>query len=345
MKSDQYWIERMEALLGRELNKAEDFTIELKREYRKAKASIEHDIEVFYARFAKNNEMSLGEARQALKGKELEEFHWTVEEYIAKGKENAVDQAWMKEMLNASIRVRVSRLDALLVQMRQHVEVLTAKKLEGTEKLLTEVYEDQYYRSIYEVQKGVGVGSTFSKLETKQVERLIQKPWANDGSNFSERIWKERTKLVNELQTTLTQGLIRGDAPRKMAQQISERMDVSMTAASRLVQTESAFFAGQARKDSYKEMDVEQYKYMATLDRKTSKICSEMDGKVFDLAEAMPGVNYPPLHVYCRSTTIPHFDDNLVERVARGDGGESYDVPGKMTYSEWKKVSGVDKSA
>ncbi|MFD2703787.1 phage head morphogenesis protein, partial [Paenibacillus shunpengii] len=136
MRSDEYWIKRMEALLGMELNKAEDYLTQLRREYRKADAAIRHDIEVFYARFAKNNEIGLTEARQILKGKELEEFRWTVEDYISKGKENAYDESWMKELLNASIRVRVTRLEALLLQMRQHIEVLTKSKLDGTDELL-----------------------------------------------------------------------------------------------------------------------------------------------------------------------------------------------------------------
>jgi SPP1 gp7 family putative phage head morphogenesis protein len=165
---------------------------------------------------------------------------------------------------------------------------------------------------------------------------VLAKPWAPDGSNFSARIWKDRDKLVSELQTILTQDLIRGEPAEKVISDFAERMGVSRHAAERLIRTEAAYFAGQSRMDAYREMGVEQYKFVATLDRRTSEICRDMDGRVFRLSEARAGVNYPPLHVYCRSTTIPHFEDaEPGERAARSDDGDTYYVPGDMTYREW----------
>ncbi|RGL39147.1 hypothetical protein DXC69_03935 [Paenibacillus polymyxa] len=272
-----------------------------------------------------------------LKAGELKEFKWTVEDYIKAGRENAVDQRWMKELENASIRVRMTRLEALQMQMRQHVEVLTGKRQAGTKELMGDIYKDGYYHSIFEIHKGTGLGATFSKLDKRQIEAVLSKPWAADGSNFSARIWKDRDKLVHELQTVLTQGMIRGDTPDKMINALSDRMGVSRSAAARIIQTESAYFAGQSRMDAYKELGVEQYKFTATLDKRTSSICRHMDGEVFTLSEAEVGVTYPPLHAYCRSTTIPYYDDNVQERIARDEDGKNQAVPGDMTYEQWEK--------
>ncbi len=341
MKSEQYWAKRMETLNESLLNKGDAYAQTMEIEYAKANASIQKDIDVFYQRFAKNNEIDLAEARQVLKAGELKEFKWTVDDYIKAGRENAVDQRWMKELENASLRVRMTRLEALQMQMRQHVELLTGKRQAGAEEVLGDIYKDGYYHSVFEVQRGTGLATTFSKLDKSQIEAVLSKPWAPDGTNFSSRIWKDRDKLVHELQTVLTQGVIRGDAPDKMIKSLAQRMDVSRSAAARIIQTESAYFAGQSRMDSYKELGVNQYKFLATLDKRTSKICRQMDGKVFLLSEAQPGVNYPPLHAYCRSTTIPDYVGNIKERAARDEDSKSEAVPGDITYPEWEKKNDI----
>ncbi|WHX37402.1 minor capsid protein [Paenibacillus polymyxa] len=337
MRSEEYWSGRMDALNEAQLGKGDAYVRKMEIEYAKANASIQKDIDVFYQRFAKNNEISLAEARQVLKAGELKEFKWTVDDYIKAGRENAVDQRWMKELENASIRVRMTRLEALQMQMRQHVEVLTGKRQAGAKELMGDIYKDGYYHSIFELHKGTGLGATFSKLDKRQIEAVISKPWAADGSNFSARIWKDRDKLVHELQTVLTQGMIRGDTPDKMINALSDRMGVSRSAAARIIQTESAYFAGQSRMDAYKELGVEQYKFTATLDKRTSSICRHMDGEVFTLSEAEVGVTYPPLHAYCRSTTIPYYEDNVQERITRDEDGKNQAVPGDITYEQWEK--------
>ena len=70
----------------------------------------------------------------------------------------------------------------------------------------------------------------------------------------------------------------------------------------------------------------------ATLDNRTSDACQELDGKVIAVSKAVVGLNYPPLHPYCRSTTIPYFEDLEGSRIARAEDGIIYRVPGDMTF-------------
>lgn len=121
---------------------------------------------------------------------------------------------------------------------------------------------------------------------------------------------------------------------------MSERLRVSKAVAGRLVMTESAAFASAAQKDCFKELDVEKYQILATLDSRTSAICQEIDGKIFKMSEWEVGVTAPPFHVWCRTTTIPYFDDweefgITPERAARGEDGKTYYVPADMTYEDW----------
>jgi SPP1 gp7 family putative phage head morphogenesis protein len=124
-------------------------------------------------------------------------------------------------------------------------------------------------------------------------------------------------------------------------------MQVSYSSAERIVRTESSFVTHQATWEGYKASGVvEQYEFLATLDTRTSEICRSMDGRVFRLSEKEVGVNYPPLHPYCRSTVVPYFDDEMDvgERIARDANGQTYYVPGDITYEKWKKDY-VDSSA
>ncbi|WP_340034027.1 minor capsid protein [Paenibacillus sp. FSL H3-0302] len=336
MKSAAYWSKRMEQLNESLLNKGVPFNKAMQKEYRKAQISIQTDVNNFYQRFADNNGIvSLSAAKQVLKAGELKEFRWSVEDYIARGKENAIDQRWMKELENASIRVRVTRLESIQLQMKQHVEELSAKRLAGTTELLGNVYKDGYYRSIFELEKGIGIGASFAKIDKRQLEAILSAPWAPDGSSFSQRIWTDRVRLTGTLRNIFSQGLISGDTSKQMIEQLMKRFDVSRKNAERLILTESAYFAGQSRIAGYKELGVEQYRYTATLDSRTSITCRDLDGKVFDIEDAQVNVNYPPMHAYCRSTTIPHYEDNIKERVARDEDGKTYKVPEDINYNDW----------
>ena len=113
----------------------------------------------------------------------------------------------------------------------------------------------------------------------------------------------------------------------------------------RLVQTEEAYFHSASTLDAYKELGVEEYEVVATLDNHTSEICHNMDGKHFPMSQYEIGATAPPFHPNCRTTTAPYFDDLTGTRAARNEGGKTYQMPSNMTYPEWKKafVYGGDK--
>lgn len=336
-KKRNYWQGRFETLLDSQFHKGETYLLDLETQYKLAVTEIEKDIAVWYVRFAKNNEVSLVEAKRMLRGAELAEFHWDVKKYIEYGEKNALDGKWMRQLENASARVHISRLEAIKLQTQQTIEKLYGKQFEGVDRLMKEVYQDTYFHTAFEIQRGFNVGYSLQSINSKQLQQVISKPWAADGANFSSRIWKAKDDLVNTLHTELTQSIIRGHAPDKMIATIAKKFNTSKNQAGRLVMTESAFFASAAQKDTFKELDVESYEIVATLDSKTSPICQELDGKIFKMSDYESGITAPPFHVWCRTVTVPYFDDNYGERVARGKGGKVYYVPSDMTYKQWKE--------
>lgn len=337
MKASDYWRWRFEQLEESLLKQGISTYDDIERQYRVAMQEIEKDISVWYKRLAVNNDISYAEAQKMLNKNELKEFHWIVEEYIKKGKENSINQQWAKQLENASAKVHISRLEAMKLQMQQHLEVLYGNQLDSLDGAMRSLYSKGYYRTAYEVQKGLGVGYDLQKLDENKISKVIYKPWAPDGANFSDRIWSSKDKLINTLHTELTQATIRGDSLEQVVRNISKTMNSSKSAAGRLVMTESAFFASASQKDCFSDLGVEQYEIIATLDRKTSSICRDMDGKVFKMSDFKPGITAPPFHCWCRSCTAPYFDDMKGTRASRNAKGETYQVPSGMKYSEWKE--------
>lgn len=340
MKNSEYWKNRFVEIEEATHQTSVKKTMDIQEQFDKSQKIIEEKINAWYQRYADNNNISLLEARKSLNDKELKELKWDVEEYIKKGRENAFSGEWVKELENASAKAHISRLEALELQCRQQAEVAFGNLNDEVSKHIKDVYKESYYRTAYEIQKGVGVGSNFAALNDRLIEKVVNKPWLADGKNFSDRIWGNKTQLINQLHTSLSQMCITGAGPDKAISQIASKMNVSKANAGRLVMTESAYFSSAAQKECFKELDVERYEIVATLDGHTSDICQEMDGKVFKMSEYEEGVTAPPFHVNCRSCTAPYFDDEFAkgeQRAARDEDGNTYYVPADMTYKEWKK--------
>ncbi|WP_198144195.1 minor capsid protein, partial [Staphylococcus haemolyticus] len=53
-----------------------------------------------------------------------------------------------------------------------------------------------------------------------------------------------------------------------------------------------------------------EYQFVAKMDSKTTKTCRSLNDKTFKVKDMVPGVNAPPLHPFCRSTVVPHIDEN-----------------------------------
>lgn len=340
MTNAEYWKQRFTQLEAAQNRKGATAYLEMEKQYKAAQNELEAQIARWYQRFADSNGISLAQAKQWLKGQDLAEFKWDVKEYIKYGKENAINGAWMQELENASSKFHISRLEALQIQTQNSLETMFAQQMGTMKKALSDVYASGYYHTAYTVQQGFGLGWDIAGLDQAQIEKVLSKPWAVDGYNFSTRIWNSKTKLIGEVHNELSKNLLTGADPQKAIDSLAKKMGTSKSNAGRLVMTEQAYFSSAAQKDCFNDLDVEEYEIVATLDSHTSDICRSLDGKVFKMSDYKPGVTAPPFHVYCRSTTAPHFKDNFDagERAARGADGKTYYVPDDVTYSEWKKA-------
>lgn len=350
MKNSEYWKLRFEQLEQAQNGQGAAAFAEIEKQYKEAQKQIEGQIARWYQRFADNNGITLAQARQYLKGAALKEFQWDVQDYIKYGQDNALMGGWMKELENASAKYHISKLEALKIQTQQSLEVMFSKQMGTVTGAMGDIFESGYYHTAYELQKGFNIGWDIAGLDQLQIEKVLSKPWAVDGKNFSERIWTNKEKLISELHGELTQNIMLGADPQKAIDSLAKKMNTSKQNAGRLIMTEEAYFSSAAQRDCFNELDVEQYEIVATLDSHTSDICRSLDGKHFPMKDFQAGVTAPPFHVYCRSTTVPYFDEDfgdIGERAARDEEtGKTYYIPDDMNYEDWKQtfVDGGDKS-
>lgn len=344
-KSSAYWQKRFSALENAQNQYGQNIFHQIEPAFDKAERQIQAQIEAWYARYASNNGITLAEARKQLSAAELKELQWDVQEYIKYGQENAMNQQWMKELENASARFHISRLEALKLRTQQSLEVVFGNELDSLDGMVKRLYQSGYYHTCFEVQKGFNIGWEIGQIDERKLQKVISKPWAADGKTFSDRVWQSKTTMVNELHQQMTRTIIQGKAPdeaiKSMTKYLQNKTKNAKYNAGRLVMTEQAFISSAAQKDAFNDLDVEEFEIVATLDSHTSDICREMDGKHFPMKDFQPGVTTPPFHVWCRSTTVPYFDDEWGrsgERAARGEDGKTYYVPADMTYPEWKKA-------
>lgn len=339
-KSKAYWVKRAEALENRANAKGEALAKKLKREYERAAKEIRSKIDVFYGRYATEQGISYADAVKRLNSKEAREWKKTLGEYV--DEINAMPKGKAKDKLIAELDARSyasqqDRLSSLNAQIEMELDRLFATGEQQMTATMTDVFEDGYYRKVFDLQQRAGVISPFTKLSTDMIEDVLTYPWS--GSDFSTRLWNNKRALLFNARETITQGLIQGQSVARMSKSLADAMGKSYHQAETLIRTETNNFHAQADVRAYEAAGVEEYEFVATLDSRTSEICASLDGKHFPIKEAKTGVNYPPMHPRCRSTTVEYDPEDAADWAASGQP-----MPKNMTYGEWAKELEIDVS-
>ncbi len=333
-----YWEKRSTELMKR-LEKGTEKTINsLIKSYEQATKDINKEIRNIFKNYAKDTGLKKETLLKLLSKKETEQHYKNllnvIDNYIV---DNGIKKKLLVKYNAPAYAYRISRYEAL----QQNIDI-QLKKLADIEQRITEIrytdtIKESYYHNIYDIQKGIGLGFNFAQIDTKTINLLLNENWI-DNANFSQRIWNNSEKLCNYLRIQLTATSMSGKSINKIAKELSEYMNVGLYNATRLVRTEVNHFANEAEMLSYEELDIEKYRYIATLDNRTCDHCAELDNKVFNVKDRKPGKNCPPIHSNDRCTTVAEFDDDVLDelqRRARDENGKPILVPQDMSYKEW----------
>lgn len=336
-----YWEDRAERLLkAREAMTAEQQQI-LADALQAAQREIEAGIEKFCRRYAKNNKVTYAQAQKALSLKELARFRGNLPAFRKLAKAHIGE--FRLEVDNLSAKAQITRLQALKAEIDAALQRAYLQMEKGIEAGSLAVYDDQYHRSLFAMDRYAGFRHQYVGIDQDGIKAVMQYPF--NGLDYSTRIWRQRDDLSYKLQSTLNTMLITGEPPDKYAEEFARIFKAKEQEAHRLLYTENAYVAEQAKLQAYQDTGVEEYEILATLDAKTSAICREQDGKQYPIGEEKPGTNFPPFHPWCRTVTIPAvkgFSGEGMTRAARDPKtGKTIPVPASMTYGEWKEgISG-----
>lgn len=342
--TEKYWKKRQEELEKKWDKKSrEEIERELRAYYEQSLAHIEKDISVLYRRFATDNGMDMAAAQQLLTGKEYRVWRMDIAEYVKEINATG-NQELLRELNTLAMRSRITRLDALRAGTLKEMALLSQKTEKAMKEFLKSGYEDFYYHGLYEIGKKRGLEGAVSLVDGDKLERVLRVPWS--GKNYSKRIWTNGAKLAKTIQQNIIAAAHRGVSVQDMARVVRQKMGVGTKDAVRLVRTELNYVQNQAALHSIKDAGMKFYRFIATLDKRTSTICQSHDGDVFPVEEAQPGKNMPPLHPHCRSVISGclkgEYKPQSGTRIARDENGKNVFVPANMKYDDWRAVY-VDK--
>ena len=199
---------------------------------------------------------------------------------------------------------KLNRLEGLQYSVRmQQLEIGTVENEQITEHL-----NRQAMRGANAAAETMGFGKNFYSNNPDITKLFVNVPWSN-GENFSQKIWNNTAKLANYLNSDIAQGIARGDSYDRLVRRLRERFsNVSRNDAYRLIYTEGTYVMAESTIQPFTE-GFEKYRLSTVGDGKVCDICRGVAEETFDIADRQPGVNFPPLHPWCRCTFTIEVDD------------------------------------
>ena len=334
MKNSSYWEKRRAQETYEHMLEAEKAAEEVKKLYIQASEDLQERAKKVFDKFQKENHLTRKEAEKLLK--EIKDPS-DIKEIKRALKRNPKNEELVREWESQAYASRLRNFSAIHTQLDTLLPALATTQELSFRRILESIAETAFYQTIFDLQQYSGSAFPFTKLDPRKIARVLNMKWA--GSNFSSRIWDNKDLLAARVKRDLALNLLTGRPLKKAADDIAADFTGGYNAARRLIRTESTFVAGQLSKLGYEETNVKKYIYVAILDLRTSLICQSLDKKVFLVKNAKEGENYPPMHPWCRSTTLPWVPNDLLQRMRQSAidpaTGKRITVPGNMTYREW----------
>lgn len=331
-KSEKYWDKRALNRLTEAEKMSEEHITRIKRIYEQAYRDVSKEIEKVYEAYSNNTGVDIDNLKELLTKKETDKVWKTL-------KRQGLDK-----YIKNNYKSRISRLEQIQAQIYAKAKLIYPKEeLENT-MCYKGVINNSYYKAVYDTQMGTGYDFSFTKIDNKMTNLLLNEKWS--GLNYSQTIWKNTDYLAESLATTLGGAMLSGQSIEKTTRQIKERFRVSKYYAERLVRTETNHFNNEADALAYEEMGVKKYVFVATLDSRTSPMCQSHDNKVYNYKDKKVGVNFPPLHPNCRSKTRGYLGEEAEKRLkrrARNPYTGKTEIVDNMSYEEWGKKYGLIK--
>ncbi len=278
--------------------------------YEREAAQLDKEIAAYYTKYSVNGVLSYRNLLETLPDADKRLLIEQLDEFVKKYPDYA-DLVPVRESI-----YKLNRLEGL----RQSIAMQQLHMGDYEQQQALSFFQRQALRYANGAASFLGLGSGFYRLDSDVIRAAVGNKWC-DGKDFSERIWDNRTKLGNALHTQFVNGVIRGDDYHQLARQLREKFtQVSQKNAERLTFTEDTYLSNEAALQVFeREASVTEYEYVCTGDAETCDICRGLSGERFKIAERVPGLNFPPMHPWCRC----FFDPVIPEKKTLTSGTDS----------------------
>jgi len=339
MSNLSYWEKRKVQEMFHYMEQAEKAADEISNVYLKASRYIGFELDEIFERYQKKHKLSEKDSYRLLNSMKDKTSLNELKAALESGSSDKTKAEILAELESPAYQARLERLQQLQNQIDMTMqEVYRQEKLKSTSHYV-DLANEAYYRSIFDIQQRIGIDFGFNLISPKVIDRVINSKWS--GANYSTRIWSNTRALAQDIKEELLINLITGRTDREVADIIANKFATGSSQARRLVRTESCNLANQMEMVSYEECGIEYYRFVATLDLRTSSICRNLDGERFKVSEQQPGLNCPPMHPWCRSTTICDIGEeelaNMKRRARDPHTGKVKTFPANITYKQWHK--------
>lgn len=321
--SSEYWRKREQENLRKNLKSEAEYAKEIQQTYNFAMDQIQKEIDSFYAKYAKDEGITIAQAKKRASKLDMEEYSRKAKKYV---KEKNFSKQANEEMKLYNLTMKVNRLELLKASIGLELVSAFDELQQFYEQTLTERTMDEFNR-----QAGI-LGSSVPDNAAVLAATIVNASFHN--AKYSERIWMHQDILRNELGKLLTRGMVQGKNPRALARELRKTFQASIFNSLRLLWTELARVQTAAQMQSYKDNGFAEYEYLTARDFKVCATCKALDGKIFKVDEEETGTNSPPMHPCCRCSTTAHMDLNAYEKWLDG-----YSEHG-MSFKEWQERSG-----
>lgn len=331
--SKKYWEDRAAGRMVSYTSKAESTADTLGKAYYATARYLQGEANDVFNAFTDKFELSIAEAETMLKNAPNKSMFEQMKTALATCTDEQRKQELETLLSSPAYAHRIGRLNDLDSKISDMCSRLANAEIGVDTEHLGDIIQSAYMQTVFDVTKGADYRAAFDLIPESRVKAILSTNWS--GQMFSERVWDNTNALADGLKHDMLVGIMAGKSEQHMADDIMNRCGVGAFEARRLVRTETTCVANMAELYGYKELDIDEYEFSACLDSRTSDLCRELDGKVFKRNSAQAGVNLPPMHPFCRSTTLPVLpsEEDLDKELAElGD-----EIGADVDFDEWER--------
>lgn len=198
------------------------------------------------------------------------------------------------------------RITLLLENVPQFEELIKPEDYNTTADYVT---NDVLYEYLIEEQHA-------EEILTEHFEEIAEHKdnigsFAPDNEDYKKRLALQFAAAAAITSRTIIDGVIRGNTVTEMTKQVSDLDQKLQKRTKRIIYTEDTWIINEDLREDQEQKEQEEkkeepsYIYTTMRDSRVCPVCIALDGIEFKYADKKLGINYPPMHPWCRCIAIP----------------------------------------